>query len=219
MKECPTCGEFYADKTVPFCFKDGTTLVPTHDDFGARYMTRVFPVIFVLLLFGGIALSFARCSSSSSENRTVSNTNTQTDRVLANARNAIETAVEQRAIAANQASTGLTGKRAVVITENANLRKADNSTSEVVQTISVGTNVEWIEQRGPWFSVKNNGQVGWMHGNTIRLLPPTAASKPTIYTPSIPSDEITRRRYEECVRQRTAFGVDTSPCSQWANER
>lgn len=31
--------------------------------------------------------------------------------------------------------------------------------------------------------------------------------------------ETTRRRYEECVRQREAFGVDTSPCSEWANER
>lgn len=32
-------------------------------------------------------------------------------------------------------------------------------------------------------------------------------------------DEITRSRYAECVRQREAFGVDTSPCSQWAEER
>lgn len=32
-------------------------------------------------------------------------------------------------------------------------------------------------------------------------------------------DEITRRRYAECVRQRNAAGLDTSPCSGWAKER
>ncbi len=32
-------------------------------------------------------------------------------------------------------------------------------------------------------------------------------------------NEITRRRYAECVRQREAFGADTSPCSEWASER
>lgn len=31
--------------------------------------------------------------------------------------------------------------------------------------------------------------------------------------------EITARRYQECVRQRTAFGVDTAPCAEWARER
>jgi hypothetical protein len=32
-------------------------------------------------------------------------------------------------------------------------------------------------------------------------------------------DEITRRRYAECIRQREAAGLDTSPCSEWATER
>jgi hypothetical protein len=32
-------------------------------------------------------------------------------------------------------------------------------------------------------------------------------------------DEITRRRYEECVRQRESADLDTSPCSEWATER
>ncbi|HST51839.1 MAG TPA: hypothetical protein VLJ61_07485 [Pyrinomonadaceae bacterium] len=31
--------------------------------------------------------------------------------------------------------------------------------------------------------------------------------------------ETTRRRYDECVRQREAYGVDTSPCWEWAKER
>lgn len=31
--------------------------------------------------------------------------------------------------------------------------------------------------------------------------------------------EITRRRYEECVRQRSAAGLDTSPCAEWSKER
>jgi Protein of unknown function (DUF4236)/Bacterial SH3 domain len=61
-------------------------------------------------------------------------------------------------------------KKAVVITENANLRKAANSNGEVIQTISEGTNIEIVKQQGAWFLVKANNQTGWMHGNTIRLV-------------------------------------------------
>jgi hypothetical protein len=32
-------------------------------------------------------------------------------------------------------------------------------------------------------------------------------------------DETTRRRYAECVRQRNAAGLDTSPCAEWSKER
>lgn len=134
------------------------------------------------------------------------------DRAMANARNAIETAANQARIAAdtaaNQASMPLPGKRALVITENANLRKSDDSKSEVIQTIPVGTNIEWVEQRGPWFSVKKDGRFGWMHGNTIRLLPQTTTTTST-YTPPSSSDDIMRRIREECSRQ--AAAGDQSP--------
>jgi len=204
MKKCPTCGESYADETVTFCFKDGTTLVSQPADFLAKDMTRFIPVIGILVFFGVVAFSFARCSSSSSDIQVAnppinSDTNTETERAAAKARNAVVTV-------ANQVSAPLPGKRAVVIAENANLRKSDNSTSEVVQTISVGTNVEWVEQRGAWFSVKNNGKFGWMHGNTIRLLPQTTTST---YTPPSSSDDIMRRIREECARQ--AAAGDQSP--------
>jgi hypothetical protein len=61
-------------------------------------------------------------------------------------------------------------KKAVVITENANLRKVANSNSEILQTISEGISVEIIKQQGAWFLVKADGQTGWIHGNTIRLV-------------------------------------------------
>ena len=61
-------------------------------------------------------------------------------------------------------------KKAVVITENANLRKVANLNGKVIQTISEGTNVEIIKQQGAWFLVKADNQTGWMHGNTIRLI-------------------------------------------------
>lgn len=65
-----------------------------------------------------------------------------------------------------------TAKTAVVITQNANLRKSNNAGSGVIQTIPEGTNVEIVKQAGAWFLVKNSGQTGWMHGNTIRFVNP-----------------------------------------------
>lgn len=45
-----------------------------------------------------------------------------------------------------------------------------------------------------------------------------AKSSSTPYSSSL-GDDVTSKRYAECVRQRTAFGADTSPCSEWAKER
>ena len=63
-----------------------------------------------------------------------------------------------------------TAKKAVVITENANLRKVANSNGKVIQTISEGTTIEIVKQQGAWFLVKADNQTGWMHGNTIRFV-------------------------------------------------
>lgn len=171
------------------------------------------------------SMMFIVSCSSRTDTSTASNTNTdsEVERAATNARNAVETAANKAMLAAqnaaNQAAVVLPGKRAMVITENANLRKYADSKGEVIQTIAKGTNVEWVEQKGAWFSIRIDGKLGWMHGNTIRLLPQTPPSAPTTYTPSSSMDSETSRRYDECVKQRTAFGVDTSPCSEWAKER
>ena len=158
------------------------------------------------------SMLFVLSCSSRTEISTASNTNTnpEVDRLMANARNAVETAANKAAMAANQATVTLPGKRALVITENANLRKSNDSKSEVIQTIANGTNVEWVEQKGAWFSVRNDGKLGWMHGNTIRLLPQTTTSSmPSSSSPSSSSDDIMRKIRDECARQ--AAAGDQSP--------
>lgn len=58
---------------------------------------------------------------------------------------------------------------ASVITENANLRGTPTEYGKVVDTISQGTSLEIVKQRGAWFLVQTADYVGWMHGNTIRI--------------------------------------------------
>jgi hypothetical protein len=60
-------------------------------------------------------------------------------------------------------------KTAMVITENANLRSTPDNFGDIISTVSTGSTVEIIKQKGPWFQVKASGTVGWMHGNTIQL--------------------------------------------------
>lgn len=159
-----------------------------------------------------VSMLFVLSCSSRTSISTASNTNTnsEVERAAANARNAMETAANKAALAANQAPVVLPGKRALVITENANLRKSADSKGEVIQTIPNGTNVEWVEQRGAWFAIRKDGKLGWMHGNTIRLLPQTTMSTlPSSTSPSSSSDDIMRKIREECSRQ--AAAGDQSP--------
>ena len=155
---------------------------------------------------------FVVSCSSRTEIPTASNTNTnrEVERAMANAVNALETAANKAALATNPVV--LPGKRALVITENANLRKSSDPKSEVIQTIPNATNVEWIEQKGPWFSIRIDGKLGWMHGNTIRLLPQTnqsTATLPSSTYPSSSSDDVMRQIRTECARQ--AAAGDQSP--------
>lgn len=46
----------------------------------------------------------------------------------------------------------------------------------------------------------------------------SAKYSPTPYRSTV-EDDITSRRNAECIRQRTAAGLDTSPCSEWSEER
>lgn len=172
----------------------------------------------IYILFITMSVLCGICCSSKSTSSSASNTNTdsEVDRAMANARNAMETAANKAALAAqnavNPTKVVLPGKRALVITKNANLRKSDDSTSEVVQTIPNGTNVEWVEQRGAWFSIRVDGKLGWMHGNTIRLLPQlttTTATLPSSTSPSSSSDDVMRQIRNECARQ--AAAGDQSP--------
>lgn len=64
-------------------------------------------------------------------------------------------------------STGL--PKAVVIKENANLRKTPGQNGKVVNKVTKLAIVEIIKQNGAWFLVKYAKATGWMHGNTIRL--------------------------------------------------
>jgi hypothetical protein len=77
-----------------------------------------------------------------------------------------QTKSNTKTLAQNKSATA---KNAIVISENANLRKTPNQNGEVAQTIAEGTNVEVFKQRGAWFYVHSNGNTGWLHGNTIRL--------------------------------------------------
>jgi hypothetical protein len=56
------------------------------------------------------------------------------------------------------------------------------------------------------------------NANAVSFNANVARSSSTPYTSSRESS-ITRARNTECVRQRTAAGLDTSPCSDWAGER
>lgn len=206
MKKCPTCGKTFSDQTINFCLADGTTLIAFDPSRSRMDPTLYIAVVGLLVFFGVVAFGFMLNTFDSggseriSGNYTASNTNA----ILANA--LASKAMDAANAAARKAIEEPFGKRAVVITENANLRKSENNSAEVIQTVPKDTRVEWLEQRGVWFSVKLNGKTGWMHGNTIRLLPQTTMST---YTPSGSSDDIMKSIRNECSRQ--AAAGDQSP--------
>ena len=71
----------------------------------------------------------------------------------------------------NQATLEVTQKSntAIVISQHANLRDADNSGASVLQIVPQNSSVEVIKQQGEWFYVKTEVKQGWMHGNTLKL--------------------------------------------------
>ncbi|REJ78754.1 MAG: hypothetical protein DWQ47_04730 [Acidobacteria bacterium] len=59
---------------------------------------------------------------------------------------------------------------AVVITENANLRRYPSNSSEVLEVLPRGFSVTVRQQKGQWFAVVIGNRIsGWVHGNTIRF--------------------------------------------------
>lgn len=91
--------------------------------------------------------------------------------------------------------------------------KSANVNSSQGPMLAPGTLVEILKEEDGWFLVRSGKKSGWVPRAEIRFVEPTPlpGSRQDI-DPSI------QRRYEECVRQRTAFGVDTSPCRDWAKE-
>jgi len=72
---------------------------------------------------------------------------------------------------------------AIVISQHANLRDADNASATVLQVIPQDSSVEVVKQQGGWFYVKTETAQGWMHGNTLKLqnfaIEPRSEPKPT----------------------------------------
>lgn len=71
----------------------------------------------------------------------------------------------------SQATLEVTQKSntAIVISQHANLRDADNSGASVLQIVPQDSSVEVIKQQGGWSYVKTETVQGWMHGNTLKL--------------------------------------------------
>ncbi|MBX7172773.1 MAG: SH3 domain-containing protein [Pyrinomonadaceae bacterium] len=104
-------------------------------------------------------------------------------------------------------------RQAVIISQNANLRKSNSANGEIIQTIAEGTNVEVVKQQGAWFLVKNIDKSGWLHGNTIRLIDSTPSySDAKSNYPNLPSspknDDIDiAPLYNEVQRRKAEQGI------------
>lgn len=68
-------------------------------------------------------------------------------------------------------------QNAVVIGDNAYLRGSPAEDGAVVDTLNPASAVSIIKQQGPWFLVQSSPFVGWIHGNSIKLI-----SSPVVYS-------------------------------------
>jgi len=89
--------------------------------------------------------------------------------------NSSENSLSVRSLADTSSSSNTAkpedGKSATVINENANLRETANSNGEVIQILPENAEVEVVRQKGAWFYVRASGKTGWLHGNTIKIIP------------------------------------------------
>ncbi len=75
-------------------------------------------------------------------------------------------------------------KKATIISENANLRKTPEMSSEILEVVPKGEEIAVIKQKGAWFQIQYNEQTGWLHGNTFRLHEqPISTPKTETYEP------------------------------------
>ena len=89
---------------------------------------------------------------------------------------------------------------ATVIAEKANLRGTPTENGKVTDKLGRDTQVEVIKQNGGWFLVQTDENVGWIHGNTIKLV-----GSPDISSTSIPAATplSTQRSITESVPSRS----------------
>lgn len=153
-------------------------------------------ILLSLIIVATISLLVFSCSSSST--------------VPMNKTENIETPTPQPTQTRSPSPTPDNRKMATVIDGMAQLCRSKGSTanSACFGLMTVGTSVEVVKQEGPWFYVKNSDKTGWVHGNYIRLVPPSPARTPGT-TVSSDSDDIMRRIKDECARQ--AAAGDQSP--------
>lgn len=103
------------------------------------------------------------------------------------------------------------GRTATVISEIANLRESPSQTGEIKQEIPVGTKVKVLDQKGAWYVVRIEDQVGWIHGNTIRFGSSSAneSSTPSDSTSTSPNNTSRPRRSDSTrTSDRTYTNVD-----------
>lgn len=160
-----------------FCYKCGGAYVPNPQQqqsvLGSKdrkhlliVLGSVFGLIFVAAIISAIVNPSPRNTTQSYSSSPV---RPLSENSVSPSTSKVESPKTVEAKTANSTKSSTT-KKAVVITENANLRKIANSNGEVIQTISEGTNIEVVKQQGAWFLVKADNQTGWMHGNTIRFV-------------------------------------------------
>lgn len=58
---------------------------------------------------------------------------------------------------------------ATVISTRANLRETPSQSGVVKQEVPIDTQIRVLDSKGPWYVVRVDDSVGWMHGNTFRF--------------------------------------------------
>lgn len=186
MKKCPQCNSVYTFETI-YCLNDGTPLITenfplptesslseeetvirnkpvtfnnqTQTDSGNPSNFRKYAIILILgLAIGGVLVlgavffivSRTKNSDAGKANETVQVSN--------------EKHKERNKTRKDSEFNGF------VLSENANLRSAPNST--VFETLPKNDRLGIIERDGVWYRVIcEHGSAGWMHGNTIDWSP------------------------------------------------
>ncbi|MBV9241765.1 MAG: SH3 domain-containing protein, partial [Acidobacteria bacterium] len=60
-------------------------------------------------------------------------------------------------------------QNATITAENANLRDSPANTGKIITTLANGTELVVLSQSGGWFKVRSGKNIGWVHGNAIKL--------------------------------------------------
>lgn len=100
-----------------------------------------------------------------------------------------------------------------VITENANLRDTPSAAGVSEMEVAKDTRVKVLDEKRPWYVVRVDNRVGWMHGNTIEFTghggsitetPSTAPRRPSPAAPRRESAVTPRRETAPAAPARTS---------------